>query len=71
LKANDYRLLAKGCHLDHLDQATTYVRGTLSGDIRVWVTKRSAGGDKDYEVTVQNLTGNELYISVAAYRVGL
>ena len=56
---------------DGVPQATTYVRGTLSGDIRAWVTKRSAGGDKDYEVTVQNLTGNELYISVAAYRVGL
>jgi hypothetical protein len=52
-------------------QATTYVRGGLSNDIRIWVTKRTPGGDKDYEVTVHNSTLSELFISVAAYRVGL
>jgi len=53
-----------------LPQATTYIRGALSEQIRAWVTKVSASGDKDYRVTVQNQSSSQLYINVAAYRVG-
>ena len=60
-----YNYLSSG-----VPQATTYIRGALTPDIRAWVTKQSAGGDKDYQVTVQNLSSSELYINVAAYRVG-
>ncbi|GAB5546838.1 MAG: hypothetical protein SangKO_065980 [Sandaracinaceae bacterium] len=60
-----YNYLSSG-----VPQATTYIRGALTPDIRAWVTKQSASGDKDYQVTVQNLSSSELYINVAAYRVG-
>ena len=60
-----YNYLSSG-----VPQATTYIRGALTADIRAWVTKQSAGGDKDYQITVQNLSSSELYINVAAYRVG-
>src|SRR5690606_28173940 len=60
-----YNYLSSG-----LPQATTYVRGSLSDQIRVWVTKVSSSGDKDYQVTVQNQSSTQLYIHVAAYRVG-
>jgi len=60
-----YNTLSSG-----VPQATTYIRGALTADIRAWVTKQSAGGDKDYQITVQNLSASELYINVAAYRVG-
>lgn len=60
-----YNYLSSG-----VPQATTYIRGALTADIRAWVTKQSAGGDKDYQITVQNLSSPELYINVAAYRVG-
>ena len=53
-----------------LPQATTYIRGALTADVRAWVTKQTVGGDKDYQVTVQNLSSSELYINVAAYQVG-
>jgi hypothetical protein len=53
-----------------LPQATTYIRGVLSEQIRAWVTKVSASGDKDYQVTIQNQSSSQLYINVAAYRVG-
>ena len=53
-----------------LPQATTYIRGALSEQIRAWVTKVSASGDKDYRVTIQNQSSSQLYINVAAYRVG-
>jgi hypothetical protein len=49
-------------------QATTYIRGALTADIRAWVTEQSASGDKDYQITVQNLSSSELYVNVAAYR---
>ncbi len=52
-------------------EATTYVSGALSASIRAWVTKQNVGGgDKDYQITVQNLSSSQLYINVAAYRVG-
>ena len=60
-----YNYLSSG-----VPQATTYIRGALTADIRAWVTKQSASGDKDYQITVQNLSSSELYINVAAYRVG-
>jgi hypothetical protein len=60
-----YNYLSSG-----LPQATTYVRGALTADIRYWVTKQSSGGDKDYDLTVHNSTSSQLYINVAAYRVG-
>ena len=32
-----------------LPQATTYIRGNLTNDIRAWVMKQdTGGGDKDY-----------------------
>ena len=60
-----YNYLSSG-----IPQSTTYIKGALSDDIRAWVTKQSASGDKDYVVTVQNLSATDLYINVAAYRVG-
>jgi hypothetical protein len=54
-----------------IPQATTYVRGAHTEFIRAWVTKKSVGGgDKDYEVYVQNTASIPLYVNVAAYRVG-
>jgi tRNA G10 N-methylase Trm11 len=60
-----YNYLSSG-----IPQSTTYIKGALSDDIRAWVTKQSASGDKDYVVTVQNLSATDLYINIAAYRVG-
>ena len=51
-----------------LPQATTYIRGNLTNDIRSWVTKVTGDGDKDYEITVHNQSASRLFINVAAYR---
>lgn len=51
-------------------QSTTYVQGVLTSQIRSWVTKIPSGGDKDYEVSVQNGSASQLYITVGIYRVG-
>ncbi len=58
-------------HLDasNLPQATTYIRGQLSDDLRLWVTKLDQGDDdKDYRITAQNLSAEKLYVTVTAYR---
>lgn len=50
-------------------QATTYVYGALTPDLRCWVTKIDmGGGDKDYRITVRNNSSYQLWINVAAYR---
>jgi hypothetical protein len=36
-----YNYLSSG-----IPQSTTYIKGALSDDIRAWVTKQSASGDK-------------------------
>jgi len=52
-----------------LPQATTYVRGNLTTDIRYWITKIDlGGGDKDYRITVHNQSASQLWINVAVYR---
>ena len=54
-----------------LPQATTYVNGALTPDIRCWVTKIDmGGGDKDYRITVRNGSSSKLWINVAAYGRG-
>ena len=51
-----------------LPQATTYVRGDRTADIRCWVTKiDQGGGDKDYRITIRNQSAVQLWINVAAY----
>ena len=52
-----------------LPQATTYVYGALTPDLRCWVTKiDQGGGDKDYRITVRNNSTYQLWINIAAYR---
>ena len=52
-----------------LPQATTYVYGALTPDLRCWVTKiDQGGGDKDFRITVRNNSSNQLWVNVAAYR---
>jgi hypothetical protein len=54
-----------------LPQATTYVRGNLTPDLRYWITKLNlGGGDKDYEIRVHNQSASQLWVNVAAYRRG-
>ena len=52
-----------------LPQATTYVRGNLTTDIRYWITKIDlGGGDKDYRITVSNDSASQLWVNVAVHR---
>ena len=60
-----YNYLSSG-----LPQATTYVRGALTDDIRYWVTKQGGSGDKEYQLTVRSESTSQLYINIAAYGLG-
>jgi len=52
-----------------LPQATTYVRGSRTAELHYWITKLNlGGGDKDYEVRVNNQSTYQLWVNVAAYR---
>jgi hypothetical protein len=52
-----------------LPQATTYVHGALTNDIRFWITKLDmGGGDKNYRVTVYSGSSRQLWINVAVHR---
>ena len=49
-------------------ESTVYVRGALTDQIRVWMTKVDmGGGEKGYTVTVRNDSTRELFIVVTAY----
>jgi len=51
-------------------EATTYVQGALSSQVRCWMTKVNLGnGNYDCELWVQNLYSAALFITVGAYRV--
>ena len=49
-------------------EASTFVRGLRSPDLRYWVTKvDSGGGDKTYEVRVFNNNSVPLYVQTSIY----
>jgi len=48
-------------------EATTYVQGALSSQLRCWMTKVSGGSD--CELWVRNTSSEQLFITVGAYRV--
>ena len=49
-------------------EATSYLNGQYSADIRVWVTKIDmGGGDKDYRISVRNMSTESLHVKVTAY----
>ena len=50
-------------------EATTYVQGSLTSQIRCWMTKVSVSGGYDCELWVQNTSSYQLFITVGAYRV--
>ena len=52
-----------------LPQSTTYARGSLTPDLRYWITKiDQGGGDKDYRITVSNDSASQLWVNVAVHR---
>jgi hypothetical protein len=50
-------------------EATTYVQGALSSQIRCWMTKVTVSGGTDCELWVRNTSSEQLFITVGAYRV--
>ncbi len=50
-------------------EATTYVQGSLSSQVRCWMTKVTVSGGYDCELWIQNVSSYQLFITVGAYRV--
>ncbi len=50
-------------------EATTYVQGSLTSQVRCWMTKVTVSGGYDCELWVQNTSSYQLFITVGAYRV--
>ena len=51
-------------------EATSYLQGALSSQLRCWITKvNQVGNNYDCEVWVQNQSSYQLFVTVGAYRV--
>jgi hypothetical protein len=54
---------------DGVPEATTFLNGVLTSQLRYWLTKVNRDGDKDYTLSVQNLSSYHLHVYITAYRM--